>query len=37
VFAVAMAWSFGVKEPLDYSVFVCSAGALMLANTKKYE
>ncbi len=37
VFALAMAFSFGVKEPLDYSVLACSAGALLLAKTKKYE
>jgi putative oxidoreductase len=31
VFGTAMAISFGVKEPLDYSVFSASAGALLLA------
>jgi len=28
---VAMAISFGIKSPLDYSVFSASAGALVLA------
>lgn len=32
IFAVAMAYSFGLKEPLDYSVFVFSAGAFLLAT-----
>lgn len=27
----AMAISFGIKSPLDYSVFAASAGALLLA------
>jgi|SRR5215469_6663037 len=31
LFATAMAISFGVKSPLDYSVFSASAGALVLA------
>jgi uncharacterized membrane protein YphA (DoxX/SURF4 family) len=31
VFGVAMAVSFGPKEPLDYSVFSASAAALLLA------
>lgn len=31
-FGIAMAYSFGVKEPLDYSVFVCSAGAALLGS-----
>jgi uncharacterized membrane protein YphA (DoxX/SURF4 family) len=31
MFGVAMAISFGVKEPLDYSVFSASAAALLLA------
>ncbi len=30
-FGIAMAISFGVKSPLDYSVFSASAGALLLA------
>jgi putative oxidoreductase len=32
LFATAMAISFGVKSPLDYSVFSASAGALLLAG-----
>lgn len=35
LFGLAMALSFGVKEPLDYSVFVCTSGALLLATTQK--
>lgn len=31
LFGLAMAVSFGIKEPLDYSVFSASAGALLLA------
>ncbi len=31
LFATAMAISFGIKSPLDYSVFTASAGALVLA------
>jgi len=31
LFATAMADSFGIKSPLDYSVFSASAGALVLA------
>ena len=31
LFGLAMAISFGIKEPLDYSVFSASAGALLLA------
>lgn len=31
VFGLAMAISFGIKEPLDYSVFSASAAALLLA------
>jgi putative oxidoreductase len=31
LFGVAMAISFGIKSPLDYSVFSASAGALLLA------
>ncbi|HLH01937.1 MAG TPA: DoxX family protein [Bryobacteraceae bacterium] len=30
LFGTAMAISFGIKEPLDYSVFSASAGALLL-------
>ncbi|MBC9929404.1 MauE/DoxX family redox-associated membrane protein [Chitinophaga qingshengii] len=32
LFAAAMTWSFGLKEPLDYSVFAFSAGAFLLAT-----
>jgi uncharacterized membrane protein YphA (DoxX/SURF4 family) len=31
VFGIAMAISFGIKSPLDYSVFSASAGAMALA------
>lgn len=31
MFGTAMAISFGIKSPLDYSVFSASAGALLLA------
>lgn len=31
LFGIAMAVSFGIKAPLDYSVFTASAGALVLA------
>jgi putative oxidoreductase len=31
MFGMAMAISFGIKSPLDYSVFSASAGALLLA------
>ena len=33
LFAIAMAISFGIKEPLDYSVWSASACALLLAVT----
>jgi putative oxidoreductase len=36
LFAVAMAWSFGIKEPLDYSVFAFSAGGFLLATMPSY-
>ena len=32
LFAIAMTYSSGVKEPLDYSVFAFSAGAFMLST-----
>ncbi|NML38536.1 DoxX protein [Chitinophaga sp. G-6-1-13] len=35
-FGAAMAYSFGLKEPLDYSVFAFSAGAFMLATLSNY-
>jgi putative oxidoreductase len=31
LFGIAMAISFGIKSPLDYSVFSASAGAMVLA------
>lgn len=31
IFGLAMAVSFGIKEPLDYSVFSASAAAVLLA------
>lgn len=31
IFAIAMAISFGLKSPLDYSVFSASAGALLVS------
>jgi uncharacterized membrane protein YphA (DoxX/SURF4 family) len=36
LFALAMAYSFGIKEPLDYSVFAVSAAAFLLANLPGY-
>ena len=35
IFGSAMAISFGIKEPLDYSVFSASAAALLLATHPK--
>lgn len=32
LFAAAMSYSFGIKEPLDYSVFAVSCGALLLST-----
>jgi uncharacterized membrane protein YphA (DoxX/SURF4 family) len=37
VFAIAMAISYGIKEPLDYSVFAFSAGAFLLATLPCYK
>ena len=37
LFAFAMTYSFGVKEPLDYSVFAFSAGAFLLATMPNYK
>jgi len=34
-FALAMTLSFGLKEPLDYSVFVDSAASFLLAELSK--
>lgn len=36
VFGAAMAISFGLKSPLDYSVFSASAGALLLASRRPH-
>lgn len=36
LFALAMSVSFGIKEPLDYSVFAFSAGALLLSTAAEY-
>ena len=33
LFALTMTFTVGVKKPLDYSVFLASAGALLLAAT----
>jgi putative oxidoreductase len=30
LFGIAMAISFGIKSPMDYSVFSASAGAILL-------
>lgn len=37
LFAFAMTYSFGIKEPLDYSVFAFSAGAFLLASLPSYK
>jgi putative oxidoreductase len=37
LFAIAMAVSYGIKEPLDYSVFAFSAGAFLLATLPFYK
>jgi len=37
LFALAMTYSFGIKEPLDYSVFTFCAGALLLATLPQYK
>ncbi|OPB88049.1 DoxX protein [Elizabethkingia miricola] len=36
LFGIAMSISFGSKEPLDYSVFVFSAGAFLLSTFSHY-
>lgn len=36
IFALSMTIALGVKAPLDYSVWVGSAGAFLLANQEKY-
>jgi len=35
IFAISMAISFGIKSPLDYSVFSASAAALLLYATSE--
>jgi putative oxidoreductase len=35
-FALAMTYSFGLKDPLDYSVFAFSAAAFLLSTVPKY-
>ncbi len=35
-FALAMTYSFGIKEPLDYSVLAFSAGSFMLATLPRF-
>ncbi|WP_316635339.1 DoxX family protein [uncultured Flavobacterium sp.] len=37
VFALSMTYSFGVKDPLDYSVFVFSMAAFLLSTTENYK
>lgn len=37
LFALAMAISFGIKSPLDYSVFVDCTGAFLLSSVKEYK
>jgi putative oxidoreductase len=36
IFALAMTVSFGVKKPLDFSVFAASSAAFMLATALRY-
>lgn len=36
-FAISMTYSLGLKEPLDYSVFVFSAAAFLLSGLKEYQ
>ncbi|MCS3529810.1 DoxX family protein [Chryseobacterium sp. JUb7] len=36
IFALSMTLALGVKAPLDYSVWVGSAAAFLLANQEKY-
>ncbi|MCJ7932931.1 MAG: DoxX protein [Chryseobacterium sp.] len=37
LFAIAMGISFGLKEPLDYSVFVFSASSFLLSTFPRYK
>jgi uncharacterized membrane protein YphA (DoxX/SURF4 family) len=36
LFALSMAWSFGIKGPLDYSVFVFCGAAFLLSGMSYY-
>jgi putative oxidoreductase len=36
-FAIAMALSFGIKSPLDYSVFIDFTAAFLLATMSRYK
>ncbi|OXB01913.1 DoxX family membrane protein [Flavobacterium pectinovorum] len=37
LFAFAMTYSFGIKDPLDYSVFVFSMAAFLLSTAEQYK
>jgi len=37
LFSIAMAVSFGIKEPLDYSAFAFSAGAFLLSGVPAHK
>jgi putative oxidoreductase len=37
IFALTMSYSFGIKESFDYSVFVFSTGALLLATLPNHK
>lgn len=37
LFSIAMSISFGLKDPLDYSVFVFSSGAFLLSTFSHYK
>jgi putative oxidoreductase len=37
LFAFAMTYSFGLKDPLDYSVFVFSLAAFLLSTMEQYK
>lgn len=36
IFALSMTFAVGIKSPLSYSVFVCSAGSFLLARAGAY-
>jgi putative oxidoreductase len=36
LFSLAMTYSFGIKEPLDYSVFVVCTSAFLLSTVTQY-